>query len=410
MSGTLRLAIQYIFFHKGRSLILMSCVFLTLVLPVCLGILLRQFSQQIVARAESTPVVIGPKGSQLDLALQAIYFSRSDAEALPYSEVKKIREGGMASPIPLHVKFTAQGFPVVGTSLDYFPFRGLEVESGQSLALLGDCVVGSTVARELGIKPGDQLLTDRGSVLDLAGEYPLKMNVVGVLAAASTADDKAIFVDLKTAWVIEGLGHGHQELEPPDDEASEDEDSVDHDDENGGLVMGQDGNRIVASAAVLPFTEITDKNLSSFHFHGDDNKFPITSLIAVSPDQKSETILEGRYRGDAEVAQFVRPATEIEELMALVFQVKRFFDANAILVALATLALLGLVVMLSLRLRAREMETMFRMGCSKGTMFRIQVSELGIVFAAALVLVALASAAIWFYADEVVQRCLSGSV
>jgi len=395
MSGAFKLALRYIMYHRGRSLILMSCIFLTLVLPVCLGILLRQFSQQIAARAESTPVVVGARGSQLDLALHAIYFSRAPDTALSFSEVDKVRESGLAKPIPLHVKFKAQGFPVVGTSLGYFSFRDLEIGSGDSLAVLGDCVVGSIVAAKLDLKPGDQILTDRGSVLDLAGEYPLKLNITGVLERSDTADDKAVFVDLKTAWVIEGLGHGHQDLEEPDDE---------------GMVIGQDGNRIVASAAVLPYTEITESNVASFHFHGDTGSFPITALIADAPDVKSETILEGRYRTDGESAQLVRPPSEVRELMALVFQVKRFFDANAILVTIATLALLGLVVMLGLKLRAREMETMFRLGCSKGTMMWIQVAELGIVFLAAICLVAIASSVVWFYADEVVQRCIGGSV
>lgn len=396
MNGAFRLAVRYIVYHRGRSLILMSCIFLTLVLPVCLGILLRQFSQQIAARAESTPVVVGARGSQLDLALHAIYFSRAPDTAIKYSEVEKVRESGLAIPIPLHVKFQAQGFPVVGTSLEYFTFRGLSFASGESLAVLGDCVLGSAVASKLGLKPGDQLLTDRGSVLDLAGEYPLKLNVVGVLGRSDTADDKAVFVDLKTAWVIEGLGHGHQDLEKPDDE---------------GMVLGQDGNRIVASAAVLPYTEITDSNVASFHFHGDTGGFPITALVVDAPDVKNETILEGRYRVDeAGEAQLVRPPNEIRELMDLVFQVKRFFDANALLVAIATLALLGLVVMLSLKLRAREMETMFRLGCSKGTMMWIQIAELGIVFLAAICLVAVASSIVWFYADEVVQRCIGGNI
>ena len=391
MSGAFKLAIRYIMFHRGRSLILMSCIFLTLVLPVCLGILLRQFSNQIAARADATPIVVGSRGSQLDLALHAIYFSRAPDAAVKFSEVEKIRESGLATPIPLHVKYSAQGFPVVGTSLDYFSFRGLELESGQSLAVLGDCVIGSTVASTLGVKPGDQILSDRGSVLDLAGEYPLKLNVVGVLQRADSADDKAVFVDLKTAWVIQGLGHGHQDLQET---------------ENEDDLIGQDGDRLVASAAVLPYTEITDENMASFHFHGDTGDFPITALIADAPDEKNETILEGRYRGNEGEAQLVRPPTEIQELMALVFQVKRFFDANAILVAIATLALLGLVVMLSLKLRAREMETMFRLGCSKGTMMWIQIAELGVVFLAAICLVAIVSSTVWFYADEVVQRCI----
>ena len=388
MSGVLILAWRYMLYHRTRSLILMSCIFLTMVLPICLGIVLQTFSQQIAARSEATPVVIGSKGSKLDLSLHAIYFSQAPESKLTFSEVSILRESGLAAAIPLHAKFTAQGYPVVGTSLSYFSFRNLELRSGETLAVLGDCVLGAAVAEELKLMVGDQILTDRGSVLDLAGEYPLKLNIAGVLKRNHSADDHAVFVDLKSAWVIEGLGHGHQELDDPETQAE---------------VIGQDGNRIVASAAVLPYTEITSDNMASFHFHGDQGDFPITALIVDAPDEKSRTILEGRYRSSPD-AQLVRPPKEIRKLMSLVFQVKRFFDANAIVVALATAALLGLVVMLSLKLRAREMETMFRLGCSKGTMLWIQLAELGFVFLAASALVLLAVFFVWLNADEIVQQ------
>jgi hypothetical protein len=46
----------------------------------------------------------------------------------------------------------------------------------------------------------------------------------------------------------------------------------------------------------------------------------------------------------------------------LVFRIKRFFDANAALVGVATGLFLLLVVLLSVRLRRPEMETLFRLG------------------------------------------------
>ena len=108
--------------------------------------------------------------------------------------------------------------------------------------------------------------------------------------------------------------------------------------------------------------------------------------------------------------QLIRPPSVIQQLMGLVFQVKRFFDVNAVLVALATLLLLGLVILLSVRLREREMQTMFRMGCSRGTMAWVQITELAFVFAAAISLVAVASWTVWYFAEEIVQRCINGAV
>ena len=41
------------------------------------------------------------------------------------------------------------------------------------------------------------------------------MKVVGVLSPVATPDDEAVFVDVKTAWVIAGLAHGHDDVTAP---------------------------------------------------------------------------------------------------------------------------------------------------------------------------------------------------
>ncbi len=68
---------------------------------------------------------------------------------------------------------------------------------------LGDCVLGSQVAKRLGLAIGDSLLTDRENILDIDGLYQLKMRVGRVMRSTQTADDQAVFVDLKTAWVVD---------------------------------------------------------------------------------------------------------------------------------------------------------------------------------------------------------------
>ena len=102
-------------------------------------------------------------------------------------------------------------------------------------------------------------------MLDIAGKYPLKMNVAGILRPTGTPDDKAVFVDLKTAWVIDGYGHGHQELQNETDEEK---------------FISRDEDQLVVSAAVLPYTQITEQNIDSFHFHGTDDDFPVSAILA----------------------------------------------------------------------------------------------------------------------------------
>ena len=394
--GWLYLSIRYIKYHPVKSSVLVACIFLTAFLPIAIEQLLTEFESKIADRADRTPLVIGPMGSRFDLTLKSLYFRVGNSEdksvtTIPFSEVADIESTGWAKGIPIYAKFTADRNPVVGTTLDYFEFRKLELASGDSLIQIGDCVLGSGVAEKLGLAPGDKLLTDSMNVVSIAA-YPLKMHVRGVLEKSNSPDDWTVFVDVKTAWIIDGIGHGHQNLEDEDDDK---------------LLLKSD-DKIVASAAVLPYTEITDANIDSFHFHGENKDFPITSVIAVPFDQKGETILMGRYRNAGSATQIVVPRNVIQELMNLVFRVKRFFDANAILIAISTFLLLLLIVYLSTKLRHREMETMFKIGASRNTVALLQIGELAIVFLASGVLVVVAVYFLRQFSGDIIQSLLIG--
>src|SRR5208282_2098714 len=99
--------------------------------------------------------------------------------------------------IPILQKHAARGFPIVGTSLEYFGFRRLHVARGEGLTRVGDCLLGAAVAEKLALKPGDKLPSDPENVFDLAGSYPVNMVVKGLLAPTGAADDGAIFTDYK---------------------------------------------------------------------------------------------------------------------------------------------------------------------------------------------------------------------
>jgi putative ABC transport system permease protein len=131
----------------------------------------------------------------------------------------------------------------------------------------------------------------------------------------------------------------------------------------------------------VQYNEITAENRDSFHFHGSLDDFPITAVMAVPRDQKSGVILLGRYQGDDERTQIVRPAVVIRELLDTVFTVQSFVVAGILLVSAATLATAVLVLLLSLRLRRREIETLVKIGGSRARVAFLVLSEAVIVVA-----------------------------
>jgi len=357
----LYLAWRYLAHHRIKTAILVTSIALIVFLPVGLNVLVGQSAAELTARAGETPLLVGARGSPLELVLNSLYFESDAPERVSYGQVLEIVESGLAEPIPLYVRFRSRAHPIVGTSLEYFEFRGLRLAAGRGMAVLGECVVGARAAAALGVGPGDAVLSSPESVFDLAGVYPLRMRVAGVLAPAHTPDDLAIFVDVKTAWIIEGLGHGHQDLAAP--EAA------------GGVLAREDGV-ITANASVVQYNEITAENIDSFHFHGDLGSYPITAAIAVPKDEKSRVPLMGRYQGAEQISQVVLPIAVMEELLDTVLTVQSYVVAAMLIVAAATLATAALVFLLSLRLRRREIETMVKIGGSRGSVAAVLVSEI----------------------------------
>jgi putative ABC transport system permease protein len=361
---SLYIAWQYIRSNKIRTATLIACITLISFLPVSLQLLLGESERQLMSRAASTPLVIGAKGSSLDLVMNSLYFSDEVPELVGMEASERVMESGLALPIPVYVRFHARGNPIVGTTLDYFDFRGLKVVGGRNLAVLGDCVLGAKVAENLGLKPGDSLLSSPETLFDLSGVYPLKMKVVGVLQKSHTSDDLAVFVDIKTTWVIQGLGHGHQDVTRLTDPT---------------LILKRSESNVSATAKLYHHTEITKKNIDSFHFHGNTSVYPITAVIAVPYDDKSGTILRGRYLSGNETLQIIKPEEVIDGLLQNIFRIKNVLDAVISVVALTTVLAVILVFALSLRLRQREIQTIFKLGCSRLTIARLVSGEIFII-------------------------------
>jgi putative ABC transport system permease protein len=364
-----------------QTMIVVGCITATIYLPVVMHLLLADFQDKLTRRGESTPLVIGAAGSRFDLALHALYFETQPPRSISMQQSSEILASGLAVPIPLLVRQRARGYPIVGTTLEYFAFRQLQIHSGTTLIRLGDCVLGARVARKLGLVPGDRLLSDPENVFDIAGAYPLSMRVAGILDETHTPDDTVVFVDLKTAWIIEGIGHGHQELggPPSADDSGAGQRGNDNLQVGDGVILEQTDREIVAGAALRHYTEITEDNLGSFHFHGEPQAFPLTAIIALPHDKKSETLLVGRYQADDQAAQILQPADIVNELLQMVFRAKQFFDLGAFVLIAVTAMFLTLVVLLSRRLRRREMQTLVKLGCSRYMIVGMQTSELSLV-------------------------------
>jgi putative ABC transport system permease protein len=375
MIRSLYLGWRYIVRHRLKAGILVASITVIFYLPGALSQLVAQSAEGLTARAIATPLMLGARGSPLELALSSLYFQSRTPQLLRFGALSEI-DSELARSIPLYVRFKSRQFPIVGTNLEYLEFRGLRLRAGRRFAVLGECVVGSSVAEELELAPGRTVVSSPETVFDLAGTYPLEMNVVGVLEPTGTPDDQAIFVDIKTTWIIEGLGHGHQDLESA---------------AAASAVLARNEGSITANASLVEFNRITDANRDSFHFHGDLSEYPISAAVAIPHEQKSGVMLEGRLQQHEQV-QIIRPVDVMNELLATVFTVQRYVIAAIVLVGAATVATTVLVFLLSYRLRREEIDTLTKIGGSR--------SSIALVVGSEVIFVLLLSSLLAFVATE----------
>ncbi len=391
MLDVLYLAIRYLLHYRLRTLVLVVVVTVIVYLPLAMNSLLSQSSAELRARAQATPLLVGAKGSPLELVLNSLYFETEVPEPIPYGQLLRFEKFGLATAIPLQTQFRSRYGPIVGTTLDYFQFRDLRLQEGHQMALLGDCVIGSEVASRFDLEPGSHLISSPESVWHLAGSYPLKLAVTGVLSPTGTPDDRAVFVDVKTAWVIGGWGHGHDDLTDPQAE---------------GSVLRREGSRIMANASVRQYREITPETLATFHFHGDPTTFPLTAVLAVPPDTKSGILLQGKYLQEGDPVQVVRPADVMEQLLATILTVRQYVMMVSVILGVATTLTLTLVFLLGIQLRRREIETLAKIGASRLRIGAILATEVGCVLLLGMSLAALLAALTALVGPEVTRLLL----
>lgn len=375
MRDSFFLAWRYLCHYRLTTGILTASISLIIFLPAALQVIVKNAQDHFRSRAETTPLVIGPKGSPLELVLGSVYFDKPYENVLRMNEFQRVEEQEIGQAVPLFVKFWTRDSPIVGTTLEYFQRRDLRIATGRPWSMLGECLIGSRVADQLGLNVGGKIPVSSSTTF-LLDSPPLRLHVVGILAPSETPDDDAIFVDLETTWIIEGLGHGH-------------------------APKAKHGS----SEAEL-YTDITEENVGSFHFHGDRNGFPISAIIVFPTDEKSRTLLLGKYFSPEETAQIVRPQKVMDAMLERVLMVRSYIAVIVVVVSFVTLVMIGLVMVLSVRLRQTEINTIFKMGCSRFTIAAILGSQILIILALGSALALIMTWVTNQYGPEVVRALI----
>ncbi|MEM1423332.1 MAG: hypothetical protein AAGH64_04940 [Planctomycetota bacterium] len=385
MTGVLWLSWRAVTARPLVSLLLALCVGVSVALPITSTLLLDRFETSLRARADATPIVVGPDVSRFDLVFASLYFREADIEPVPRALATDARAEGI-TVIPLRINDSIRSRPLVGTDDTYYEHRAITPEVGELPFLLGDIALGANAARDLRITTGDTITTDPPDGLNLAAGAPVELSVVGVLRPTGTPDDDAVFCSLPTAWLAEGKLHGHDDARTIEGEAN---------------LIGATESHVALTGAVPTARAVTDETRADFHFHASPDELPLTALVVVPDTDKDETLALARLDALPGV-RALRSADVVEELLRTVVGIKSAIDTVSALFIATTAALLVLIFWLTSRLRADETRTIRDIGAARSTTALLFASEAAIILASGLAI----AAALSITASLIAERAL----
>ncbi|WP_235976501.1 ABC transporter permease [Sandaracinobacteroides hominis] len=213
---------------------------LLLTLGVATLVLLRIFSSQLESRmdrdAQGIDLVVGAKGSPMQLILSSVFHIDAPTGNVPLETVDLLRQQAtVRQAIPLALGDNFRGFRIVGTEPAYVDLYGGSLADGRLFAKPMEAVIGSDVATGTGAGLGQRFsgshgLGEGGHVHDAT-----PFVVVGRLKPTGTVLDRLILTPVESVWEAHGIAHEHEahEHDAHDNDAHEHEahehDAHDHD-------------------------------------------------------------------------------------------------------------------------------------------------------------------------------------
>lgn len=193
-----------------------ALIVLSIVISAGIGVLAfnvaTQVDEGITSGAQYFSAIVGPAGSNTQLAMNTMYFNESPIGTIPYSVVSELqRDQRVSLVIPFAMADNYRGYGVVGTTPDYL--RDKEIGEGDMFAAdkTMQAVVGSNIAKYCELEVGDVIYT--GHSVNSTETHAEGLTVVGILAETHSSFDNVVFTQIKTLWDMHSHGEHEEEGE-----------------------------------------------------------------------------------------------------------------------------------------------------------------------------------------------------
>lgn len=200
----------------------------------------KQFEKQFSSNIDGVDLVIGAKGSPMQLILSSVYQMDAPTGNINYNDAQVwMKHPFVKTAIPLAFGDNYRGFKILGTTEDYLIKYEAKIASGAIFNKDFEVVLGSEVARKMSLKIGDKFFSSHGDAAEgeVHEEHPYV--VKGIASPTGKVVDNLILSNIKSVWAI----HNHDE-EIAGSAVHEHDEVDDHDHEE--IVVNKDENEITA--------------------------------------------------------------------------------------------------------------------------------------------------------------------
>lgn len=233
---------------------------LLLTLSILLATFVLQISKQLNHHLEknSKPfdMVIGAKGSALQLVLSAILHIDNPTGNISLDEVLRIRKNPMVREvIPVSYGDNYRGYRILGTSNEYVRKYGATLKEGKLNTKNFEAIFGAEVAKKLKLSVGSSFVSSHGLIqneIEAHDEKPFVMT--GVLRPTGTVVDHLIITNLESVWEVHE--HGDEHIEHHDEHKEITALLLNFRNPIGALQLSRSINKNTSLQAALPKLEI----------------------------------------------------------------------------------------------------------------------------------------------------------
>lgn len=379
----------------------------------------ESFEKQLDNNSKNIDLVVGAKGSPLQLILSSVYHIDNPTGNIPLDELDPLRQNPLVQlAVPLSLGDNFKGHRIVGTDSSFLSIYETSIREGRIWQNNFEVVIGDQVAKKQQLKIGDQIHSSHGLSKDGHHHDEHPFTIVGILKHNNNVTDNLILTNLESVWDVHGIAHAHDHEETAlQKELREREEDRE---ETVKAHLHHHGEDLEENSNAALGTSGKDHH---DHDHDEQDQHEEESIIvkSIGADMVKQNGLEItailiKYQSPAAIAILPKMIDQQTDMQAAspAMESTRLFSLLG--VGMDSLAILAYVIMLiaglsvfinlynALKQRKYDLAIMRTLGASKGKLFNIVLLEgLTITIIGGLVGLLLAHLALYYISNQTSQ-------